>query len=139
MANSRFKQHLASMVEKGWSVTGHNDAVVDENFAQFFTYFPHDQHLVMASISVDRFYQFITEAKSAIPAHLMERDRLVEMVLQTAHDTRGTKKPDQEALWALSSALYMTTTSTGNKVMTQFHGHPFGFFTGDVSVQQSEN
>ena len=129
MANARFKEHLSSMVDKGWSVTGHNDNVVDENFAQFFTYFPHNEHLVMGSMSVDRFYQFISDTKSALPAHHLERENLGAMVLETAYDTRGKKNPNAESLWALASALYMATTGTGNTVMTQFHGHPFAFFT----------
>lgn len=129
MANARFKEHLSSMVDKGWFATGHNEDIVDENFAQFYTYFPHNEHIVMASMSIDRFYQFIASAKTSIPTHQLERDKLVATVLQTAHDTQVKKNPDTEALWALATALYMTTTLTGNQVMSQFHGHPFAFFT----------
>lgn len=75
MNNPRFKKYFSSLVDKGWSATAHNEDVVDENFAQFFTYFPHNDHLVMASMSVDRFYQLHADAKATVPAHLLERDQ----------------------------------------------------------------
>ncbi|MFD3435225.1 hypothetical protein [Alteromonas macleodii] len=129
MDNPRFKKYFSSLVDKGWSATGHNGDVVDENFAQFFTYFPHNDHLVMASMSVDRFYQLHADAKTTVPAHLLERDKLAELILQASYATHGAKKPEIEEQWAIASALYMPTTSTGNTVVTQFYGRPFAFFT----------
>jgi hypothetical protein len=130
MKNPRFSRYLASMKDKGWFATGHDpDSIVDDNFAQFFTFFPHDQHMVMASMSVDRFYQFVSDTKSTVPAYLLERERLVDFLCSAAHETKGHKSLDKEALWAMSAALYMSVTSTGNTVMTRYHGSPFAFFT----------
>lgn len=129
MDNPRFKKYFSSLVDKGWSATAHNEDVVDENFAQFFTYYPHNDHLVMASMSVDRFYQLHADAKSSVPSHLLERDKLAELVLHTASATHGSKNPEIEEQWAIASALYMPTTSTGNTVVKKFYGRPFAFFT----------
>ncbi len=118
------------MKDKGWFATGYDpDAIVDDNFVQFFTFFPHDKHMVMASMSVDRLYQFISETQSALPAHLLDRDNLVSFLCSAAHETKGQKSSDKEVLWAMSAALYMSVTSTGNTVMTRYHGSPFAFFT----------
>jgi len=130
MENNRFAKHLKTLTDKGWFTTAHHEsAVVDENFAQFFTFFPHNNHLVMASISVDRFYQLLSDTKGTVPAHLMTSEVLASGVCDYAYKAKNSQNADVRESWALLAALYMSTTSTGNTVMTKMHGQPFAFFT----------
>lgn len=129
MASSRYEKHLNHLTEKGWFATGHGpDNVVDENFAQFFSYWPHNNHLLMASISIDRLYDMLHKAKSSIAERDLDVSFLAGGVCQFGAQTFNEKNIDAEEKWAIMSALYLPQTSVGNKYFKQFYGQPLSFF-----------
>lgn len=129
MTNPRFERHLRTMIDNGWDVQGHDpSAVVDDNFAQFYTYWSHTGDITMATLSVDRFFQLIEDPKIEHTPDLREPEALANALCHygLAHLKEGKDK-DRESLIGLLGAFYMASTKTGKTYFTQARGMPFAF------------
>jgi hypothetical protein len=115
------------MIGKGWIVnTTHHSSVVSDDFAQFFSYWPHNSHLTMAAMSMERFIQLKQNGLFEIPSHLMTSSSLAGLVAELGAETFKPHKKSEELL-GIALALYMTTTNTANMYDVQTPNAPFGF------------
>lgn len=129
MANPRFERHLKTMIQNGWDVQGHDpNAIVDDNFAQFYTYWSHTGDITMATLSVDRFFQLLEDAKPEYNSDLRDPEALASALCHygLAHLKEGKDK-SRESLIGLIGAFYMASTNTGKTYFTQTRGMPFAF------------
>lgn len=129
MSNARFEKFYKQMIANGWNADGNPEAVVDENFGQFFTYWPHLDNMTMATISVDRYIQLreqisqSTELDFTNPASMAEGLGAIGTQL-----IKGNKRDKEtEEMLGLMAALYMNASRTGRSYIEQAYGRPFAF------------
>ena len=125
--NPRFTKHISSLEEKGWFITPHHeDAVVSDDFCFFISYWPHNGHISMSAMNIERYWQFKKEIYSQVPTHLQDSSMLAGFVAESGADTFKPNKKAEE-LHAMALAMYMQTTSTGSMYEQRFSGSPFAF------------
>jgi hypothetical protein len=132
MTNRRFERHFNTMIEKGWDVTaGAPDSVVDDNFGQFFIYWPHNKYLTMAAMSVDRYYQLIKDISTKDLPEIHDATAMAGMLCEMGMEgfskkNKSTYNPEH---LAMINACYMASTNTGKTYLSQSTGESFAFLT----------
>lgn len=126
--SQRFTKHFSNLVSKGWFVNAHDpNSVVSDDFAQFFTYWPHKDHLTLATMSVEKYYQFIDEVTPLLPEHSLTSSSLAQFVCESGFKTFGDYSKSDSELLGMALAIYMRHTKTGAIYESQMGGRAFGF------------
>lgn len=126
-SGARYTKHLLDLIGKGWAVnTTHRNSVVSDDFAQFFTYWPHNDHITMACMSIERFIQLKQDVWLKLPADLQSSTSLAGYVCQLGGKTFKPNLQAEEEL-GIALALYMSSTNTAKMYEKQTPNQPFGF------------
>lgn len=127
MFNQRFQRHFDTMMKNGWDVEAHDQgAIIDDNFAQLFVYWPQTKHTVMSVLSVDRFYQLVEEAQKNGGPDFHNSEILCNALCHFSVE-HSKKRKGHESLIGLINACYMASTNTGKTYFNNAYGFPFSF------------
>jgi len=115
------------MIDNGWDVKGHDhSAIVDDNFSQFFVYWPQTKHAIMSVLSVDRFVELIEDVQLKGGPEFHNPESLANALCHFSVEHHKERKGDEKLIGMLS-ACYMATTSAGKTYLSNARGLPFAF------------
>jgi hypothetical protein len=127
--NSRTDRQLNELKGKGWDASIiSDDAIVDENMAQLFTYWPHNHFVSMSTFSMDRYVQFIEHTEKDVPAHSNNAELFAHGVLELGLSLQKKKTKKVEEDLAMIVAMYCSKSKAYAKYSETMFGMPFAFF-----------
>ena len=126
--SQRYTKHLTDLISKGWFInTSSSEAIVSDDFGQFFTDWPHNDHLTMSTMNLERHHQLLADIKGILPAHLLDSSHTAGFVAEAGAKTFDGRDKKAMDMLGLALALYMPQTSAGKLYELQFSGTSFGF------------